>query len=338
MWREVKSCTSKTPEHTAAKCTATLYALARVTPSRWLPFGLMLAFLAFAGCTKEASSAGQLCGAGLVNCGQGCTDVYANVSNCGSCGNACPDPLVCSKGACLAACETGLTNVNRNCLSTGTANTPVSGGAGINTSTGPTGSAGNTGSATAGSPVGTSGAAGAISNTGAVGNGGYIKKGDWYGYLWKHVKGATMTPADMTGFADFPICVSGSIEASTDYSNLAIVGWNVKQNPGTAAGESYTPTGTGVTIGVTNEGASEIRLQIQGPTGETNENDRWCAVIAGTGSTITYSTFNTQCWEGAVSPTAYAKQPFNQVMVLVPSKKDAAVPYKFCINNIAEAK
>jgi hypothetical protein len=58
------------------------------------------------------------CGAGETLCGTECVDLDSDVSNCGTCGNACAEGEVCSRGTCSSDCEPGLINCSGSCVDT----------------------------------------------------------------------------------------------------------------------------------------------------------------------------------------------------------------------------
>jgi hypothetical protein len=194
---------------------------------------------------------------------------------------------------------------------------------------------------------GTGGAYGAGGGLGTGGvpaeaGAGYVVTGNWHGYAWSSAGGAgsTITPADFSGRPlgqPFPLCASGTVAADAAYGGTAMVGINLNQGTGaTDAAATVVPTGTGITVTVTNTGGSALRLQIQGPNGGTDANDRWCAVIPDGGGTIAFSDFNTECWEGGAG-VAYTGQPLTAAIVLVPGDSTAAVPFDFCLNSLIEA-
>src|SRR6185369_15573348 len=80
--------------------------------------------------------------------------------------------------------------------------------------------------------------------------------------------------------------------------------------------------------------AAALRVQVQGPNGATDANDRWCAPLFGSGGFIPWDAFNTKCWDG--SGTKYAGQPLTAAMILVPGST-AAVPFDFCLDDLREA-
>jgi len=98
---------------------------------------------------------------------------------------------------------------------------------------------------------------------------------------------------------------------------------------------TVVPTSAGVTVDVTNTGGSQLRVQIAGPNGATDPNDRWCVLIAGTGGFIPWGSFNTACWGGYGN--SYNGEPITQIAILVPGSDSVAVPFNFCINCIVES-
>ncbi|MHB1845509.1 MAG: DUF1565 domain-containing protein [Deltaproteobacteria bacterium] len=63
---------------------------------------------------------GGPCGAGLSQCGGGCSDLQSDPNNCGVCGTLCPAPVgatpACASGACAFVCPTGLTGCGNGCV------------------------------------------------------------------------------------------------------------------------------------------------------------------------------------------------------------------------------
>ena len=131
-----------------------------------------------------------------------------------------------------------------------------------------------------------------------------------------------------------PLCASGDLAAGN--TNVAMVGVNLNQasTPPNSPAMSVVPTLDGINVSVTNNGTSLLRLQIQGPNGATDANQRWCAPIFGSGGFIPWNAFNTKCWDG--TGTAYKKEPIVAAMILVPGGT-AAVRFNFCLNNLAAA-
>ena len=61
--------------------------------------GIGLAAL-FTGPGREAAGARKTCKNGKNRCGKRCVDLQSSRSNCGQCGNQCPDDAVCRDGRC----------------------------------------------------------------------------------------------------------------------------------------------------------------------------------------------------------------------------------------------
>jgi len=112
------------------------------------------------------------------------------------------------------------------------------------------------------------------------------------------------------------------------------VGIDLDQAQG-APEEAWTPTGTGIVINVSNPGGSALRVQIQGPTGATDANDRWCTKLAVFDQpvSIPWSAFNTACWDG--SGSTYNMQPLSGVVLNVPGGSVTAVSFSACIASLS---
>ncbi len=173
------------------------------------------------------------------------------------------------------------------------------------------------------------------------GDGAYYVGGVWNGTMWDLATGtgSTITPIDFTSHTPgTPFCVSGSVGPMLDYSGIAVVGYNINQAKGATAQGTWTPASVssgGVTVNVSNNGTSVLRVQIQGPNAATDATDRWCATMTtfNQAVTIPWSNFNTSCWDGL--GTRYSGQPLQEVMILVPGDDLYSVPYSFCLNSIS---
>jgi hypothetical protein len=263
---------------------------------------------------------------------QAATTNCSDTDSCSSTGGG--DGNVGGNGNNNNAGNSGSSN-GGNSNSGGNNNANAGGKGGSNTG-GSSTTGGNSGSAGATGTGGTaSGGAGGTPVVGVAG-GGYIKAGTWKGYGWTAVGGmSTITPKDFALVTDFPLCATGSVPAGN--ANVAMIGLNLNQ--GSAAGEvamTVTPMLKGIKVGLKNNAGSTLRIQIQGPKGATDENDRWCAVIPGTGGFIPYEAFNTQCWSGGMGKP-YANQPIVAAMVMVPGAAAAATNFDFCITALVEA-
>lgn len=202
--------------------------------------------------------------------------------------------------------------------------------------------------------AGATGTAGAPAMPAALG--GYFESDLWKGYAWTGTEspsvGTTITPTAFTTLPPGqPFCVSGSVAPDPAYQGIALLGFNINQAAVPAAGEAEppaltaTPTATGVAINFTKSVASTLRIQIQGPNGATDENDRWCYEIPEPGGRAfaPYSAFNTRCWVTTPTPDnpagqPYARQPLEAVVFTVPGSNLAATPFDFCIAGFADGE
>jgi hypothetical protein len=223
-----------------------------------------------------------------------------------------------------------------NAASTGgTPNQQVTGGT---TPVSPATGGAPTFNATGGAPA----TGGATSSAGSSSvDGSYYVGGVWSGYMWDSATGtgSTITPADFTSHAPgTAFCVSGSVGPMADYSGVALLGFNINQAKDSTTLGTWMPASIssgGVTVSVSNNGTSVLRVQIQGPNGSTDATDRWCATMITFNQTVTipWSSFNTSCWDGL--GTRYAGQPLQAVMILVPGDNLYTVPYSFCLNSFS---
>ncbi len=190
---------------------------------------------------------------------------------------------------------------------------------------------------------------------------GWYTTSGWGGCVWTGVEAeedvgasgqSTIAPNEFLDVADGgPYCVSGTVAAHEAYESVALLGFNLGEDPATAnctaldptadfpVLPAVQPTGTGIAVNFVKQGADTSfvwRVQIQGPNGGTDANERWCATIAATQGKVhvPYSDFNTECWEGGMG-TDYAGEPISSVVFLVPGEP-TATPYEFCVNGFAD--
>lgn len=314
---------------------------------------------------------------GLKQCGTTCVNTQADPANCGDCGSSCGNGLVCSAGQCSATCGGGLTQCGASCENTQTSLTSCGGCdrpcAGVCQggvcSTGQVGSGGGTGSGGSGDGTSSGGSGDGTSSGGSVGSGGGSNTGDpagfwrydsWKGCAWTGVDatsaGTTIMPQDFkTRAVGEPYCASGTVGPHPDYESVALLGFNLNEDPATADC-SYDPntatsagppgvqmTETGIAANIVKQGSDTsftFRVQIQGQNGATDANDRWCATITATQGKIfvPYTDFNTECWTATsttpATGTPYNNEPISAVVFLVPGEP-TALPYNFCVNGFA---
>jgi len=302
--------------------------------------------IALGGC--DAGNANRVLSAGGVgntagntsnggNTALGTTSDAAGNSNNGSTGGA----AVTNSGGASNVGDTGGSpdqGVTGGSPATYTGGAPNAGDTGGATSIPPATGGAPTLNTTGGTPA--TGGAGTAGGSSSV-DGSYYVGGVWSGYMWDSATGtgSTITPADFTAHTPgTAFCVSGTVGPMTDYSGVALLGFNINQAKDATALGTWTPatiSSGGVTVNVSNNGTSTLRVQIQGPSGATDATDRWCATMItfNQAVTIPWSSFNTSCWDGL--GTRYAGQPLEAVMVLVPGDNLYSVPYSFCLNSIS---
>jgi hypothetical protein len=161
-----------------------------------------------------------------------------------------------------------------------------------------------------------------------------VALGNWKGYAWTAASpGSSITPSDFARVHGPPLCATGTVASGVN--NTAMVGINLNQVSGiNTPANTVVPTMAGVFVQVTNRTSAMLRVQVQGPNGATDANDRWCAPLFGTGGFIPWDAFNTKCWDG--SGTKYARQPLVAAMILVPGSS-GPVPFDFCLDDIHES-
>jgi len=240
-----------------------------------------------------------------------------------------------------------LTNTGGTVTTGGTTGSPTGGTTSTTGGTAAGGTSGTVGGSTSGggTSAGGSTAAPAEPVTGFnVLEGGFIKFCGLSGYSW--TASGPPTPDNTTGSvssidpADFStlaagtsLCASGVVAADAAYGGYAIVGVNIGQEAGEETpNANVTPTGTGITVNVTNPGKSKLRVQIQDDLGSDDAEHRWCADVPSSGvGSIPWTEFNTMCWEPA-DGTAYAMQPLNAIMIIVPGGNSKDTTFDFCLN------
>lgn len=218
---------------------------------------------------------------------------------------------------------------------TGTAGTPGAGG-----STGTAGANGTAGNGTAGN-----GTAGGGSGDGLFG--GYHTSGNWSGFAFAfETAPATVSPKnfeDMVG-VDGPYCIKGTVPGTAAYTAISGVGVHVNQvQAENAPINAAAPPGDGLSVDITVKGGEKsIRIQLEGPMGQTDPTQRWCTNLTAdaTGNikeVVPWGSFNTECWEADPLPAnAYAKQPLVKAIAYAPDSGAPGVDknYDFCLNDI----
>ena len=169
----------------------------------------------------------------------------------------------------------------------------------------------------------------------------------------------SITPLDFTAATKEggPYEVTGTV--FNDYNSVALLGFDLtdtasgdtqqcssaKRNPAADGPPAIAmPSGTtGFAINWSAKIApvTSFRIQIQGVKGATDPTNRWCATItdASGPSFVKYSDFYPSCWYVGVAGqnpgTAYAGQPIDSVVFLVPGTIAAKAPFDFTIVGFA---
>lgn len=164
---------------------------------------------------------------------------------------------------------------------------------------------------------------------------GYVHCGPWNGYAWTLAtetdQGSTIAPSDFSTASGLPFCASGVL-ARVD-SAVGLIGFNVNQSAEgdtEASPETWAVTGTGLKYELSNPGGSPLRIQIQGAQGYPDET--WCADISGsTSGTVTWSTFNKECWFNFPSEAYDGQTPLEQVMLLVSGVNGVEQTFNVCL-------
>jgi hypothetical protein len=215
---------------------------------------------------------------------------------------------------------------------------------------GPTG--GTAGVSTGGTPMGGAAGSGATGGTGGVVGGtppGWWTHGNWHGCAWTGIDTVAGTTT-MNNPRDFTMhqsgtgyCLQGTVHNT--YESVSLMGFNLNETPnGSQTQCAFNPasatmmgppgvslTGTGLAINFTKSTAATLRVQIQGPNGATDANDRWCFTITPAAGPVfaPFAMFNTKCWDG--TGTNYSGQPVSAVAFLVPGALSPTM-FNYCIN------
>jgi hypothetical protein len=176
-----------------------------------------------------------------------------------------------------------------------------------------------------------------------VSEGGYVTTLTWHGYAWTASDGksaSTISPADFSTLpAGRQLCASGTVVGTSDYSAVAMLGFNLAQDKATPGMTAPAPgtwsplddIGNGrISYSVSNRAGTPLRIQIQGPKGDTDPNQRWCNDIVGQTDKMFWHAFNTQCWEGGAGKAYDGISPLTSMVVLVPGDTTSR-SFDFCI-------
>lgn len=185
-------------------------------------------------------------------------------------------------------------------------------------------------------------AAGSSGNDGMVPSdvvtNGFVAAGPWagYGFTATDPGAATITPDCSSSctppFSGNTFCMHGTVTGRADYTGFAMLGWNVAQADGGAAGTWPVPASGGITVTVSNPGMTDLRLQLQG-TDPHSGTDRWCVDLT-SGQNVPWTSFVTNCWTGGTPQTPLtAGTPIQQASILVPGLQ-TDLPFDLCLVDI----
>lgn len=236
-----------------------------------------------------------------------------------------------------------------------TGNAPGGSGGLGNPSTGGSGAVGSGGGGTIGSGGGTPGSGGGPGTGGKVAStvstNGYVVSDPWKGYAYTVTDsiGSTVTPeCDEAGtkpcFKDEGafLCANGIIKGDPPvgtpptggYQGFAMIGWKLNQEEGTTENPNptvgtWTMTGTGVKINVTNPLGTKMRIKV-----ETADATEYCTDLTLTGGeqSVLWTAFKTECWTttGVALPAGSA---LAAMAVQVPGET-TDLDYDFCVVNV----
>lgn len=204
------------------------------------------------------------------------------------------------------------------------------------------GATGVGGAGTAGAASGTGGGAAGPCTVGTgtstvTDTGGFVTAGTWHGYAFTAPVGVStsITPAGYAMLtAGSALCACGTVKGTVAYSDSAMIGINLNQEAGGTTVGTITPSGAGVSVTVTGAGTTPLRLQIQGPMGDTDPTQRWCADLPAAGGMIPWGNFLFECWQGGHRTPFNGTAPIASVLVQVPGGT-TDIPFNFCVTALA---
>src|SRR5690606_11364363 len=88
----------------------------------------------------------------------------------------------------------------------------------------------------------------------------------------------------------------------------------------------------GVSIGVTKNAASDLRLELG-----TADGTSYCTDLTGTAATIPWSSFKTECW-GTAGVAYNPSQAITQVQLYAPGDANSAVHFDYCLDKLEPVK
>jgi hypothetical protein len=169
---------------------------------------------------------------------------------------------------------------------------------------------------------------------------GYFQSGQFQGYAYTFANPTSDISPQCSGtgacFSNSggALCTFGTVGPS--FSDYAALGVNVDQALNGTMGAPFVATGAGLFFDVVSELPTGLRVQLTGPNGATDPNERWCAALPQTETgIIPWTTFNTTCWQtGGLS--FIPGTPITAVDVLVPGNP-TPTSFDFCLRDLRPA-
>src|SRR4051812_33529712 len=171
-------------------------------------------------------------------------------------------------------------------------------------------------------------------------NNGFVMAGPWagYGFTATDPGAATIIP-DCSGsagcappFTGTSFCMHGTVTGRADYTGFAMLGWNVNQMDGGAAGTWPIPPSGGITVTVSNPSNTPLRLQLQG-TDPHSGSDRWCVPLTSAQPPPWPSRAPNSYPGGTPQPPLPAGTPIEQASILVPGLL-TDLPFDLCLVDV----
>jgi hypothetical protein len=192
------------------------------------------------------------------------------------------------------------------------------------------------------------------------------KSEGWHGCAWTAIgaestAGTTISPKDFTSKpAADPYSVKGNVAKHADFKSVALLGFNLNQDPAGAScaydpststaegppGVTFASTYSGIAVNFSKLGTDTsftLRIQLQTSKGNVaaNVNDRWCQTItAANGKAfLPFNKFYTECWNdgvtGKLPGNAYNNEAISSIVFTVPGVAAKDIPYEFAVNGFA---
>lgn len=160
-----------------------------------------------------------------------------------------------------------------------------------------------------------------------------------HGYIYSFAGGSLsyikLDYGSLASGSNRSFCGSGVVAANPTYVSYAGAGVNVNQATASSGStvDSLTIDAKYITVSFTNQGGSQLRVQLNDAT-----NNNWCHDISGATSpvTIPLTAFNTHCWDNSGVPFAPGTA-ITTIQLLVPGDAVVDRPFNFCLLGVTFA-